>query len=296
VDVLARWIKQGANWPEGAGAVAGAAKPQAPTHWAFRPPVRPEVPAVKQKDWVRSPIDAFVLARLEKEGLTPSKEADKHALIRRVSLDLVGLPPTPEEVKQFVEDTSPDAYEKLVDRLLASPAYGERWARVWLDLARYADSKGHGSDPLRTIWLYRDWVINAYNRNLPYDRFTVEQLAGDLLPNPTQDQLIATAFHRNTMTNDEGGTDDEEFRVVAVKDRANVTPRCGWGLTMGCAQCHTHKYDPITQREYYSFYAFFNQTATPTGPTSSRCWRCGRRTRSSRSRSSSAGSSRSRRS
>ena len=258
VDVLARWVKQGAAWPDGVDKVADA-KPTT-SHWAFQKPVRPEVPAVKQKDWARTPIDQFVLARLEKEGLTPSKEADRHALIRRVSLDLVGLPPTPDEVKRFVEDASPDAYEKLVDRLLASPAYGERWARVWLDLARYADSKGHGSDPLRTIWLYRDWVINALNRNLPYDKFTVEQIAGDLLPNATQDQLVATAFHRNTMTNDEGGTDDEEFRVVAVKDRANVTAQVWMGLTMGCAQCHTHKYDPITQREYYSFYAFFNQS------------------------------------
>lgn len=258
VEVLARWVAQGAVWPDGVGPVAGA-KPQGAAHWAFRKPVRSEPPGVKQKEWVRTPIDAFVLARLEKEGLAPSLEADRYTLIRRLSLDLIGLPPTPAEAKAFVEDASPDAYEKLVDRLLASPAYGERWARVWLDLARYADSKGHGSDPLRTIWLYRDWVINAFNRNLPYDQFTIEQIAGDLLPNPTQDQIIATAFHRNTMTNDEGGTDDEEFRVVAVKDRANVTSQVWMGLTMGCAQCHTHKYDPITQREYYSFYAFFNQ-------------------------------------
>ena len=265
VDLLVRWVKQGANWPDGVDQVAGA-KPQAAAHWAFKRPERPALPEVKQKDWARNPVDHFILARLEKEGLTPSQEADRHVLIRRVSLDLVGLPPTPEDVKAFVDDKSPDAYEKLVDRLLASTAYGERWARVWLDLARYADSKGHGSDPLRTIWLYRDWVINALNRNLPYDRFTVEQIAGDLLPNATQDQLVATAFHRNTMTNDEGGTDDEEFRVVAVKDRANVTAQVWMGLTMGCAQCHTHKYDPITQREYYSFYAFFNQTQDADRP------------------------------
>jgi mono/diheme cytochrome c family protein len=263
VQVLARWIRQGASWPDGLDKTD--AKPQA-AHWAFRKPVRVEPPAVKQKDWAKNPVDQFILARLEKEGLAPSKEADRHALIRRLSLDLVGLPPTPDEVKAFVDDTSPDAYEKLVDRLLASPAYGERWARVWLDLARYADSKGHGSDPLRTIWLYRDWVINAFSRNLPYDQFTVEQIAGDLLPNPTQDQLVATAFHRNTMTNDEGGTDDEEFRVVAVKDRANVTAQVWMGLTMGCAQCHTHKYDPITQREYYSFYSFFNQSEDADRP------------------------------
>jgi len=257
IDVLTRWVKQGATWPDGLDAPAVKVKPQ---HWAFKLPVRPELPAVKNEAWVRNPVDRFVLARLEKDGVSPSPEADRHALIRRVSMDLIGLPPTPEEVKQFVEDKSPDAYEKLVDRLLASPAYGERWARLWLDLARYADSKGHGSDPLRTIWLYRDWVIKAYNRNLPYDKFTVEQIAGDLLPNPTRDQLVATAFHRNTMTNDEGGTDNEEFRVVAVKDRANVTGQVWMGLTMGCAQCHTHKYDPITQREYYQFYAFFNQS------------------------------------
>ena len=259
VGVLERWVKQGANWPEGVDKVAADAKPQA-AHWAFKAPVRPEVPQVGRKQWVRNPVDAFILARLEKEGLTPSPEADRHALIRRLSLDLVGLPPTPEEVKAFVGDERPDAYDRLVDRLLASPAYGERWARVWLDLARYADSSGHGSDLVRTIWLYRDWVIDAFNRNLPYDRFTAEQLAGDLLPDATRDQLVATAFHRNTMTNVEGGTDDEEFRVVAVKDRANVTAQVWMGLTMGCAQCHTHKYDPITQREYYSFYAFFDQT------------------------------------
>ena len=208
----------------------------------------------------RTPIDRFVLARLEKEGLKPSPEADKYTLARRVALDLTGLPPDPELVKRFVADSSPEAYEQLVDELLKSPAYGERWARMWLDLARYADTKGYDKDLGRTIWRYRDWVIDAFNRDLPYDQFTLDQLAGDLLPEPTADQLLATAFHRNTMTNDEGGTDDEEFRVAAVKDRVDTTFQVWMGLTMGCAKCHSHKYDPITQKEYYQLYAFFNQT------------------------------------
>ena len=183
------------------------------------------------------------------------------------SLDLRGLPPTPREIEAFADDPSPDAYERAVDRFLADPAYGERWARMWLDLARYADSAGFGSDPLRpNIWRYRDWVIDAFNRNLPYDRFTVEQIAGDLLPEPTLEARMATAFHRNTMTNTEGGTDDEEFRVAAIKDRADTTAQVWMGLTMGCAKCHTHKYDPITHEEYYRFYAFFNQTADADRP------------------------------
>jgi hypothetical protein len=259
VRLIRRWIEQGAPYAE---------------HWAFVKPRRPPAPHVKNAAWVRNPIDAFILARLEQEGLRPSPEADRFTLIRRLSLDLVGLPPTPEEVTTFVNDRSPDAYEKLVDRLLASPHYSERWARVWLDLARYADSAGYGSDPLRlNIWPYRDWVIQAFNRNLPYDQFTIEQLAGDLLPHSTQDQLVATAFHRNTMTNTEGGTDDEEFRVAAVKDRIATTAQVWMGLTLGCAQCHSHKFDPITQREYYQFFALFNETEdndqpdeTPTMP------------------------------
>jgi uncharacterized protein DUF1549/uncharacterized protein DUF1553/cytochrome c/F5/8 type C domain-containing protein len=246
IRLVRRWIEQGAPYAE---------------HWAFKAPKRPPLPEVKTPGWVRNPVDAFILARLEKAGLKPSPEADRYTLIRRVSLDLTGLPPTPEEVEAFVNDRSPDAYEKVVDRLLASPHYGERWARMWLDLARYADSAGYGSDPLRlNIWPYRDWVIGAFNRNLPYDRFTIEQIAGDLLPNPTPDQLVATAFHRNTMTNTEGGTDDEEFRVAAVKDRIATTGQVWMGLTLGCAQCHTHKFDPVTQKEYYQFFAFFNQT------------------------------------
>jgi Protein of unknown function (DUF1553)/Protein of unknown function (DUF1549)/Planctomycete cytochrome C len=246
IALIKAWIDEGANYD---------------TYWAFEAPLRPELPAVKNTEWVRNEIDRFVLARLEKEGLHPSPEADRYTLIRRVYFDLIGLPPTPDEVKAFVHDTSPDAYEKVVDGLFASPQYGERWARVWLDLARYADSKGYEADRLRTIWPYRDWVIRALNNNMPFDRFTVGQLAGDLLPVFSQDNLIATGFHRNTMTNDEGGTDDEEFRDLAIKDRVATTGQVWMGLTWGCAQCHNHKYDPVSQKEFYQLYAFFNQTA-----------------------------------
>jgi hypothetical protein len=246
VAVLRRWIEEGAPYAE---------------HWAFVKPQRPALPAVRDRAWPRHGLDYFVLARLEKEGLRPSPEADRFTLLRRASLDLRGLPPTPEEVEQFARDPGSDAYEKMVDRFLEDPAYGERWARMWLDLARYADSAGYGSDPLRTIYCYRDWVIDAYNHNLPYDRFTIEQIAGDLLLNPTLAQRVATAFHRNTMTNTEGGTDREEFRVAAIKDRVDTTLEVWMGVTMGCAKCHSHKYDPITQKEYYQFFAFFNQSA-----------------------------------
>ena len=247
IEVLKKWVRQGA--------------PYAP-HWSFVKPSRPATPKVSRSSWPKSPIDNFILAKLDANNLKPSPPADRYALIRRLSLDLVGLPPTPVEVDAFVKDKSPNAYEKLVERLLASPAYGEKWARMWLDIARYADSYGYGQDSLRqnNPWPYRDWVIKAFNRNVPFDQFTLEQLAGDLLENPSEEQLIATAFHRNTMTNVEGGTDDEEWRVAAVKDRANVTAQAWMGLTMGCAQCHTHKFDPISQKEYYQFYAFFNQT------------------------------------
>ena len=242
-----RWIDEGASY--------------AP-HWAYVKPVRSPLPEVKQKDWPKSPIDFFILAKLEQAGLSPMPPADKYTLIRRVSLDLRGLPPTPQEVEEFVKDTDPKAFEKLVDKFLADPAYGERWARMWMDQARYADSRGYGSDPLRpNIWRYRDWIIDAFNSNKPYDQFTTEQIAGDLLPSATLDQKVATAFHRNTMTNTEGGTDDEEFRVAAVKDRVDTTMQVWMGLTMGCAKCHNHKYEPITQKEYYQFYALFNQTA-----------------------------------
>jgi hypothetical protein len=246
VDVLTRWIQQGAPYTD---------------HWAFIPPRTEALPKVVNAAWPRNGIDFWILARLEQEGMRPSEEADPYTLMRRVSLDLRGLPPTPQEVDRLLSDKDPGAYERAVDRILDDPAYGERWARMWLDLARYADSAGYGSDPLRTIWRYRDWMIEALNRNLPFDQFTIEQIAGDRLPNATIDQKMATAFHRNTMTNTEGGTDDEEFRVAAIKDRVDTTMQVWMGLTMGCAKCHTHKYDPITHEEYYKFYAIFNQTA-----------------------------------
>ena len=246
VDILRRWIAQGASYAK---------------HWSFVPPQAAAPPQVRNAAWPAGTIDRFVLAELEAAGLKPNDEADRYVLARRLSLDLRGLPPTVAEVDTFVADKSPDAYTKYVDRLLADPAYGERWARPWLDLARYADSRGYGSDPLRlNIWPYRNWVIDAFNRDLPYDQFTVEQLAGDLLPNPKPEQLVATAFHRNTMTNTEGGTDDEEFRIAAVNDRTHVTMQVWMGLTMGCAKCHNHKYDPISQKEYYRAFAIFNQT------------------------------------
>ena len=247
IDLLQRWIQQGAKFA---------------THWAYASPVRPSVPQAspQDQDWPRSPIDAFTLRRMQDHGLSPSEEADRYALARRVFLDLTGLPPTVEEVDQFVASSDPLAYEKLVDDLLQRPAYGEHWARKWLDLARYADSAGYADDPPRTIWAYRDWVIDAYNDNMPFDQFTREQLAGDLLSSPTDRQLIATAFHRNTMTNSEGGTRDEEYRNVAIVDRVNTTMAVWMGTTMACAQCHTHKYDPITQEEYFKFFAILNNT------------------------------------
>jgi Protein of unknown function (DUF1553)/Protein of unknown function (DUF1549)/Planctomycete cytochrome C len=244
-ELLTRWVKQGAKWGR---------------HWAFEKPVRPPLPEVKFAGWAKNPVDRFVVARLEREGLAPSPEADKYTLARRVALDLTGLPPGTELVKRYIADQSPEAYEHLVDELLKSPAYGERWARMWLDLARYADSKGYEKDLSRTMWRYRDWVIEAFNRDLPYDQFTIQQLAGDLLPRPTTDQLLATAFHRNTMVNEEGGVDAEEFRIAAVKDRVDTTMQVWMGVTAGCAKCHSHKYDPISQKEYYQLFAFFNQT------------------------------------
>lgn len=246
IETLKLWITQGAGYAE---------------HWSFVAPKRPAPPVVTDKHWARNDLDLFILARLEAIGLKPAPEADRYALVRRVSLDLRGLPASPVEIEQFVSDKAPKAYENMVDRMLADPAYGERWARMWLDQARYADSMGYGSDPLRTIWRYRDWVIDAFNHNQPFDQFTIDQIAGDLLPNPTIEQRMATAFHRNTMTNTEGGTDDEEFRVAAIKDRVDTTMQVWMGLTMGCAKCHNHKFDPITQKEYYQFYGFFNQTA-----------------------------------
>jgi mono/diheme cytochrome c family protein len=252
VDILRRWVEEGAAYAR---------------HWALIAPEALPLPKVRDTAWPRNGIDFWILQRLEKEGLKPSPEADGYTLLRRASLDLRGLPPTPEEVDRFVRDKAPGAYERAVDRFLDDTAYGERWARMWLDLARYADSAGYGSDPLRpNIWPYRDWVINAFNRNLPYDRFTLLQIAGDLLPDPGVEDRIATAFHRNTMTNTEGGTDDEEWRVAAIKDRVDTTMQVWMGLTIGCAKCHSHKFDPITQEEYYRFYAIFNQTADTDQP------------------------------
>ncbi|MDZ4820773.1 MAG: DUF1553 domain-containing protein, partial [Planctomycetota bacterium] len=252
IELLRAWIDQGAEYSQ---------------HWSYVPPVRHEPPAVKNSAWSRSTIDRFLLARTEKQGLAPSAEADRHTLIRRVSLDLTGLPPTPEEVSQFIQDTDPQAYEKLVDRLLAKPTYGEHFGQMWLDLSRYADSSGYADDPPRKIWLFRDYVIRALNANMPLRQMTVEMIAGDLLPNRTEDQLVATAFHRNTMTNSEGGTDNEEFRNVAVVDRVNTTMAVWMGTTMACAQCHTHKYDPLTQEEYFKLFAFFNNTADADLPS-----------------------------
>ncbi len=255
VGMLRAWIDQGMIWPAQAGT---SEKPAGSGHWAFQPVRRPAVPAVKNSAWARNPIDRFILARLEKEKVRPSPEADRVTLVRRLSFDLRGLPPTPAEVDAFLADTRPHAYERLVDRLLDSPHYGERWGRHWLDTARYADSDGYNADAARPIWKYRDWVINALNRDMPFDQFVIEQMAGDLLPGATVEQKIATGFHRNTLFNAEGGNDPEEFRVERVVDRVATTGVVFLGLTLGCAECHAHKYDPISQREFYQLFAFFN--------------------------------------
>jgi hypothetical protein len=243
IELLKQWINQGARWSK---------------HWSFVPPERPELPAVHGRDWVRNPIDYFILARLEQEGLQPSLQADRVTLIRRLCLDLTGLPPTPAEVDAFVADLSPEAYEKLVDHLLASPRYGERMAVDWLDAARFADTHGYHIDSGRDMTRWREWVIDAFNRNLPFDRFTIEQLAGDLLPGATVQQKIASGFNRNHMINFEGGAIPEEYLNAYIVDRVNTTGTVWLGLTIGCAQCHDHKFDPLTQREYYQFYAFFH--------------------------------------
>ena len=241
IELLERWIRSGARYEK---------------HWSLQPIVRPTPEMSKSA----TAIDHFIDRQLEVHELKANPVADRSTLVRRVSLAITGLPPSLQEVDAFVNDDSPLAYEQLVDRLLASPKYGERWARVWLDIARYADSAGYAQDPARTIWRYRDWVIDAYNANKTFDQFTVEQIAGDMLEAPSNDQLIATAFHRNTMTNSEGGTDDEEFRNAAVVDRVNTTMQVWMGLTMGCAQCHDHKYDDITQEEYFRVFAILNNT------------------------------------
>jgi hypothetical protein len=243
VALIRRWIEQGAKWQK---------------HWAFTKPKRPPVPTVKNASWVRNPIDAFVLARLEREGLSPSPEADRTILIRRATLDLTGLPPASAEVDAFLADSSPDAYEKVVDRLLRSPRYGERMAARWLDAARYADTNGYQNDGDRTMWRWRDWVIEAYNRNMPFDQFTIEQIAGDMLPHPTLEQRIATGFNRNHRLNAEGGIIPEEYAVEYVVDRVDTTATVWLGLTLACARCHDHKFDPITQREFYQVFAYFN--------------------------------------
>ena len=249
VELVRRWIDQGAEWE---------------THWAFRTPVRPVRPRVENEAWPRNPIDYFVLARLEQEGLEPSGQADKARLLRRVSFDLTGLPPTPDEVEAFLADDSPAAYGKVVERLLRSPRYGERMGMPWLDLARYADSHGYNIDSLREMWPWRDWVIDAFNRNMPFDQFTMEQIAGDLLPNATREQKLATGFNRNHMINYEGGAVPEEYQTEYVVDRVETAATVWLALTMGCARCHDHKYDPIKQKEFYRFFAFFN-TITERG-------------------------------
>jgi len=246
IHLLRQWIAEGAPYER---------------HWAFEPPRRPPLPEVRQADWPRNAVDRFVLARLEKEGLKPSPEADRVTLIRRLSLDLTGLPPTPEEVDAFVRDERPDAYERLVDRLLASPRYGEHMAHYWLDAARYGDTHGLHLDNERSMWAYRDWVVSAFNRNLPFDRFTIDQLAGDLLPEPTRDQLIASGFNRCNVTTSEGGAIEEEFRVRYAVDRVETVGTVWMGLTLGCAACHDHKIDPITQKEFYQLFAIFNNLA-----------------------------------
>ncbi|MBO0722417.1 MAG: DUF1549 domain-containing protein, partial [Blastocatellia bacterium] len=241
--LLVQWIREGANWEK---------------HWAFVKPVKAPLPEVKNTSWPVNAIDYFVLEQLERKGLNPSPEADRATLIRRVSLDLTGLPPTPKEIDDFLTDKSAAAYEKVVDRLLASPRYGERMAFRWLDAARYADTNGYQLDGEREMWRWRDWVIDAFNRNMSFDQFTIEQLAGDLLPHPTLDQKIATGFNRNHRGNSEDGLVPEEYAVEYVVDRVDTTSTVFQGLTLGCARCHNHKFDPFTQKEFYQVFAYFN--------------------------------------
>jgi hypothetical protein len=261
---LRAWIDQGAVWPNEAD--SGAPKV---AHWSFQPIAQPLLPAVQDQTWIFNPIDAFILARLEKENLAPSPPADQATLLRRIYLDLIGLPPTPQEVAAFLADERPDAYEQVVEHLFASPHYGERWSRRWLDLARYADSDGYEKDlPRPHAWRYRQWVIDALNADMPFYEFTTAQIAGDLLPDADLQDRIASGFHRNTLHNTEGGADPEEDRVKKTVDRVNTVSTVWLGLTLGCAQCHSHKYDPVTQREYFSMYAFFNslEEANPDLP------------------------------
>src|SRR5260221_1049487 len=243
IDLIRRWIEQGAVWQR---------------HWSLLPPHKPDPPKVQSANWPRNAIDYFVLDRLEREGLRPAPEADKSTLIRRASLDVTGLPPTPAEVESFLQDSSSGAYEKVVDRLLSSPRYAERMAYRWMEAARYADTNGYQTDGVRDMWRCRDWVIEAFQKNMPFDQFTREQLAGDLLPNPTLDQRIATGFNRNHRGNAEGGVIPEEYAVEYVVDRVDTTATVWLGLTMGCARCHEHKFDPFRQKEYYQLFAYFN--------------------------------------
>ena len=242
-SLFRQWIEEGAEWKG---------------HWSFEPVIRPELPEVTYKNWPRNGIDHFVISKLTEQGFSPSPEADKTTLIRRVTLDLTGLPPTPAEVDAFLADNAPGAYERLVDRLLASPRYGEAMALPWLDAARYADTDGYQNDGPRDMWRWRDWVINAYNQNMPFDQFTIEQLAGDLLPDPTMDQIIATGFNRNHRYNSESGLVPEEFLLENAVDRVDTTSTVWMGVTMGCARCHDHKYDPFSTKEYYQLISYFN--------------------------------------
>ena len=262
IATISKWIDEGAKWPLSANTKSGPAKP---THWAFQPVTKSTLPTVQNRPWIRNPIDAFVLARLESEGVAPSPEAAKTTLIRRLKLDLTGLPPTPAEVAEFLADNRPDAYERQADKFLASPHYGEKWARQWLDLARYADSDGYEKDQIRPMaWRWRQWVIDALNKDMPFDRFTIEQLAGDMLPDSGIEQKVATGFQRNTLTNREAGVDREETRFEQVINRTNTVGTVWLGLTVGCAQCHDHKFDPISQREYYQLFSFFNSADDDT--------------------------------
>ncbi len=253
IEDFRTWVRNGAAWGK-----AGVGPTTAEALWSLRPVQRVEPPRLHNLDLARNEIDHFVVAKLEAEGLALSPEASRTTLIRRASLDITGLPPTPDEVRGFLEDDSPDAYERLVERLLESPHYGERWGRHWLDIARYADTNGYSIDGPRSIWRYRDWVIDALNDNMPFDQFVIEQVAGDLLAEPTKTQLVATGFHRNTMVNQEGGIDFEQYRVEAVVDRVRTTGAAFLGLTLACARCHDHKFDPISQREFFQIYSFFN--------------------------------------
>jgi len=244
IGVLSQWIKEGAEWGQ---------------HWAYTEVKKTPVPDVEDR-WIKNDIDRFIFEKLQEEKLTPSTMADKATLLRIVSLDLTGLPPTETIANKFLNDNTEKAYENLVDDLLKDEAYGERWTALWLDLARYADTRGYEADRSRNIWKYRDWLIKAFNEDKPYNNFLIEQLAGDLMPGADDEKFIATAFHRNTMTNDEGGTDNEEFRTAAVLDRVNTTWSALMGTTFSCVQCHSHPYDPFRHEEYYQFMAFFNNS------------------------------------